>query len=69
MSTESVFSIQKTQAIEKLSVDGVFIAIGHTPNTSLFENQLDMKSGYIQIKSGLNGMATATTIPGRICLR
>ena len=47
-----------------LAVTGVFIAIGHTPNTGLFEGQLDMKSGYITIRSGLDGMATATSVPG-----
>ncbi len=49
---------------EKLALDGVFIAIGHTPNTDLFKEQLDMKDGYILIRSGLSGMATATNIPG-----
>ena len=43
---------------------GVFIAIGHKPNTGLFDGQLDMKNGYITIKSGLAGDATATSIPG-----
>ena len=43
---------------------GVFIAIGHKPNTELFRNQLDMKNDYIKIKSGLNGDATATSIKG-----
>lgn len=47
-----------------LEVDGVFIAIGHTPNTELFKEQLAMRDGYITIKSGLDGMATSTTIPG-----
>jgi len=47
-----------------LDVDGVFIAIGHTPNTSLFTQQLDMREGYITIQSGQYGMATATNIPG-----
>ncbi len=48
-----------------LKVDGVFIAIGHTPNTSLFKDQLEMNhEGYIKIRSGLQGMATATSIPG-----
>jgi len=47
-----------------LKVAGVFIAIGHTPNTSLFENQLTMQDGYIQIRSGLNGQATQTNVPG-----
>ncbi|MCH9716417.1 MAG: thioredoxin-disulfide reductase [Gammaproteobacteria bacterium] len=54
----------KTNAEQTLDTDGVFIAIGHTPNTELFKNQLDMRDGYIQIQSGLNGMATATNIPG-----
>lgn len=48
----------------KIDLAGVFIAIGHTPNTDLFKDQLDMKNGYITIRSGLQGMATATSIPG-----
>ncbi|PJE11484.1 thioredoxin-disulfide reductase [Legionella sp.] len=51
-------------SFQELPFDGVFIAIGHDPNTSLFKDQLDMKDGYLMINSGLNGMATATTIPG-----
>jgi thioredoxin reductase (NADPH) len=47
-----------------LNVEGVFIAIGHKPNTDIFENQLDMSNGYIQIKSGLEGNVTATNVPG-----
>ncbi|MBI2792914.1 MAG: thioredoxin-disulfide reductase [Gammaproteobacteria bacterium] len=54
----------ETDAISELAVDGVFIAIGHTPNTKIFENQLEMRDGYIVVKSGLNGNATATSIPG-----
>jgi thioredoxin reductase (NADPH) len=42
----------------------VFIAIGHDPNTKIFAGQLDMKDGYIHIRSGLEGMATATSVPG-----
>jgi thioredoxin reductase (NADPH) len=53
-----------TQATEELALDGVFVAIGHTPNTELFTDQLDMRDGYIQIKSGLEGMATSTSVPG-----
>ena len=49
---------------KNLALTGVFIAIGHTPNTGLFEGQLDMKNGYIRIKSGLDGGATATSVPG-----
>lgn len=47
-----------------INVTGVFIAIGHTPNTSLFVDQLEMKDGYIKVNSGLNGNATAASIPG-----
>jgi thioredoxin reductase (NADPH) len=54
----------KDNSLATLNLDGVFIAIGHDPNTSLFRNQLDMDKGYILIRSGLNGMATATNIPG-----
>ncbi|OBV40101.1 MULTISPECIES: thioredoxin-disulfide reductase [Janthinobacterium] len=50
--------------VEALSVHGVFIAIGHKPNTSIFEGQLDMHNGYIKTKTGLEGMATATSAPG-----
>ena len=45
-------------------VHGFFVAIGHTPNTSLFEGQLGMNNGYLTIKSGLDGGATSTTVPG-----
>ncbi len=54
----------QTGAKQDLKVNGVFIAIGHTPNTSLFEGQLDMKNGYIRIRSGIEGGATATSVPG-----
>ncbi len=47
-----------------LAVHGVFIAIGHTPNTAIFEGQLEMNNGYIQIRSGLSGNATATSVSG-----
>lgn len=50
--------------ITPIKLHGVFIAIGHKPNTSIFEGQLEMKNGYIQTKTGLEGMATATSIPG-----
>jgi len=49
---------------EDIALAGVFIAIGHTPNTSLFEDQLDMHDGYLKIKSGTEGNATQTNIPG-----
>ncbi|NHZ63391.1 thioredoxin-disulfide reductase [Massilia genomosp. 1] len=51
-------------AITPLSVHGLFVAIGHKPNTSIFEGQLDMHNGYIKTRTGLEGMATATNIPG-----
>jgi thioredoxin reductase (NADPH) len=51
-------------AITPLTVHGLFVAIGHKPNTSIFEDQLDMNNGYIKTKTGLEGMATATNIPG-----
>jgi thioredoxin reductase (NADPH) len=47
-----------------LQVTGLFVAIGHTPNTGIFEGQLEMREGYIVVKSGLNGDATATSVPG-----
>ena len=49
---------------DDLKVKGVFIAIGHNPNTEIFEEQLDMKDGYIIINTGLNGNVTGTSIPG-----
>lgn len=48
----------------EIAVHGVFIAIGHKPNTSIFEGQLEMHNGYIKTRSGTEGMATATTVPG-----
>jgi thioredoxin reductase (NADPH) len=53
-----------TGASSELPMSGVFIAIGHRPNTELFQNQLTMHDGYIQTRSGLEGMATATSVPG-----
>jgi thioredoxin reductase (NADPH) len=49
---------------QDISVSGAFIAIGHTPNTSLFAGQLDMNNGYIIVQSGIQGNATATSLPG-----
>lgn len=54
----------QTGETKELAVHGVFIAIGHKPNTDIFEGQLDMTNGYIRTKSGLDGNATATNIPG-----
>lgn len=49
---------------QDISVQGVFIAIGHKPNTDIFSGQLEMANGYLKIKTGLDGSATATSIPG-----
>ena len=54
----------KDSGTKELDVHGVFIAIGHSPNTDIFAGQLDMDHGYIKVKSGINGNATATSIPG-----
>src|SRR3546814_16237781 len=54
----------ETGATEDLPVTGVFIAIGHKPNTGIFEGQVDMENGYIVTRSGLNGLATMTSVPG-----
>lgn len=48
----------------EIKVQGVFIAIGHAPNTGLFEGQLEMANGYLKVKTGITGNATATNIPG-----
>jgi len=58
--------LKSTKTDEKmdLPVHGVFIAIGHTPNTQIFEGQVEMKGGYIRVKGGAEGDATATSIPG-----
>lgn len=54
----------QTGDTKEIEASGVFIAIGHTPNTGLFEGQLDMNHGYIKVESGLQGNATQTSIPG-----
>jgi thioredoxin reductase (NADPH) len=58
--------IKNTQdnSTKELEAHGVFIAIGHTPNTGIFEGQLDMEQGYIKVKSGIKGNATATSVEG-----
>ncbi|SSW64390.1 Thioredoxin reductase [Achromobacter veterisilvae] len=53
-----------TGATEDMPVTGAFIAIGHQPNTEIFQGQLEMKDGYIVTKSGLSGLATMTSVPG-----
>ena len=55
---------KNTNAEKELELHGVFIAIGHTPNTGIFEGQLDMTNGYINVHSGTDGNATATSVPG-----
>ena len=50
--------------IESLDVAGLFVAIGHSPNTAIFEGQLALENGYIKVQSGIHGNATQTSIPG-----
>ncbi len=57
-------STKDTETTTDIDLAGVFIAIGHKPNTGLFDGQLDMKNGYITVKSGIDGDATATSVPG-----
>ena len=54
----------KTGDLDKVDLEGVFIAIGHNPNTEIFQDQLDMEDGYIKINSGLEGNATETNVRG-----
>jgi len=54
----------RTGVEREIPMDGLFIAIGHKPNTDIFEGQLEMRNGYIVTRSGLDGMATATSVPG-----
>lgn len=54
----------KDGSTKEIKADGAFIAIGHSPNTSIFEGQLEMQGGYIKVKSGTEGNATATSVPG-----
>src|ERR1700691_886367 len=54
----------KTGDTTDIALQGIFVAIGHKPNTDIFEGQLEMKNGYIITKGGLNGFATATSVPG-----
>jgi thioredoxin reductase (NADPH) len=52
------------QQTEELNVAGLFVAIGHSPNTGIFKDQLELENGYIKVQSGLQGNATQTSIPG-----
>lgn len=54
----------KDGSSKEIDVHGVFIAIGHTPNTEIFQGQMEIEHGYIIVNSGLNGNATATSVPG-----
>ena len=54
----------QSEATEEVVLDGVFVAIGHAPNTEIFQDQLELKNGYIVVKSGLDGNATATSVEG-----
>ena len=54
----------ETGTAKDIAVHGLFVAIGHKPNTGIFEGQLDMQNGYIKTRSGTEGMATATSVPG-----
>ena len=54
----------RTNAVQKLDVQGLFIAVGHTPNTGIFDGQLEMKTGYIVTRGGSEGNASATSVPG-----
>jgi thioredoxin reductase (NADPH) len=59
----------QTGATEDVTLQGVFIAIGHKPNTDIFAGQLEMENGYIVTKGGRNGNATATSHFRRLCRR
>lgn len=54
----------KDDSKEDVKVDGFFVAIGHSPNTAIFDGQLELENGYIKVKSGLEGNATATSVKG-----
>src|SRR5467141_4042762 len=54
----------KSRAVREIAAKGLFVAIGHTPNTELFAGQLEMENGYIVTRGGREGFATATSVPG-----
>ena len=56
-------TLDETQ-VEQLDVAGLFVAIGHSPNTGIFKGQLELENGYIKVQSGIHGNATQTSIPG-----
>lgn len=55
---------QNADNVESLEVAGLFVAIGHSPNTAIFAGQLELENGYIKVQSGIHGNATQTSIPG-----
>ena len=54
----------QSEQTKEITLDGVFIAIGHTPNTGIFDGQLEMENGYLKVQSGIQGNATQTSMPG-----
>ena len=62
--TGAILSSTNSDSRENIEVDGVFIAIGHIPNSSIFENQLEMRNGYVVVDTGITGNATQTSVPG-----
>ncbi|MCU5775005.1 thioredoxin-disulfide reductase [Erwiniaceae bacterium BAC15a-03b] len=57
-------AVSGSEEIEQLDVAGLFVAIGHSPNTGIFNGQLELENGYIKVQSGIHGNATQTSIPG-----
>lgn len=57
-------STKDAEQTKELELAGVFIAIGHSPNTAIFGGQLELENGYIKVQSGIHGNATQTSIPG-----
>ncbi|OOE83790.1 thioredoxin-disulfide reductase [Salinivibrio siamensis] len=62
--TQARLKDTQSDETETLDVMGVFVAIGHKPNTDIFAGQLEMENGYIKVESGLNGNATQTSVEG-----
>lgn len=62
--TGATLSSTNGESRENIEVDGVFIAIGHIPNSAIFENQLEMRNGYVVVDTGIAGNATQTSVPG-----
>ena len=60
----SIVGMHKDDSSQDIELQGVFVAIGHQPNTQIFEGQLDMHDGYLKIHSGTSGNATATSVAG-----